>query len=345
MGPRPRPRRPIPGNPVGAAPADHRGRPAGWQPPEGGDARGAPRGRRTHHGDRGSAAGRLVRNRLATRRRPGPPGHPNSPVLLREPRTQLTGTIRAGPGSSPRCPTHEGNERLVFRIRQGLGGWPVADGIQIGRGFIAIDLDEAGAKASLDVLVEKIRETLREASKKTELDLDDTKADAELDKTNAKIKAVQQNAETPVTFGSGITRSARAAQQAIESASAAVVAARAKEETAAGRVRVAEQQLAEARAKFAADSSQVLRAEERLAAAERDVTVATEATRLAALKLDNARAAALDQTDVKVQKVKKDAKEDDPFKDWGKSLGNILGGTSGLGSILGLWAPAIAAVT
>lgn len=70
----------------------------------------------------------------------------------------------------------------------------MADGIQIGRGFVAIDLDEAGAKQSLDVLVEKIKETLREASKKTPLDISTTKADAELDKTDAKVKKVQKDA-------------------------------------------------------------------------------------------------------------------------------------------------------
>lgn len=71
----------------------------------------------------------------------------------------------------------------------------MVDGIQIGRGFIAIDLDEAGARQSLDVLVQKIKETLREASKKTDLDISTTKADAELDKTDAKVKKVQKDAK------------------------------------------------------------------------------------------------------------------------------------------------------
>lgn len=260
----------------------------------------------------------------------------------------------------------------------------MAEGIQIGRGYIAVDLDEAGARASLDVLVEKIKEALREASKKTELDLDDTKADAELDKTDAKIKKVQRDAQTPVTFGSGITEGARAAQQAIESASAAVASARAKEENAAGRVRVAEQQLAdvrakeesvtgrirvaeqqltEARAKYAADSSQVLgaeerlaaarreiaasaaritSAEERLAAAERGVATAADSSRVAELKLANARDASLD----KLAKAKKDASDGgDPFKGWGAALSGIFSGKTGGLSVLGLWAPAITAVT
>lgn len=260
----------------------------------------------------------------------------------------------------------------------------MADGIQIGRGYIAVDLDEAGARASLDVLVQKIKEALREASKKTELDLDDTKADAELDKTDAKIKKVQKDAETPVTFGSGITEGARAAQQAIESASAAATRARANEENAAGRVRVAEQQLAdirakeetvtgrirvaeqqltEARAKYAADSSQVLGAEERLAAARRDiassaarvasaeerlaaaergVATAADSSRVAELKLANARDVAL----AKLAKAKKDAADGgDPFKGWGSALSGIFSGKAGGLSVLGLWAPAIAAVT
>lgn len=71
----------------------------------------------------------------------------------------------------------------------------MADGIQIGRGYIAIDLDEAGAKAALDVLKEKIQGTLREASKKTEVDISTAKATAELDKLKAKIVATRQSAD------------------------------------------------------------------------------------------------------------------------------------------------------
>jgi hypothetical protein len=204
----------------------------------------------------------------------------------------------------------------------------VAEGIQIGRGFIAIDLDEAGARGSLDVLVQKIKETLREASKKTELDLDDTKADAELDRTNAKIKQVQQNAETPTTFGSGITQGARAAQQAIESASAAVTRARAKEEDATGKVRVAEQKLAEARAKYAADSSQVIGAEERLAAAERNVELAADRTRLATSKLSDAR--------------KVDTAATAAASSTAQGFGTTL---TTISRALGLWAPALSVVT
>lgn len=72
----------------------------------------------------------------------------------------------------------------------------MAEGIQIGRGYIAIDLDEAGARAVLDAFAEKVKRTLNEASKKTQLDISTAKADAELDKTDEKVKKVQKDAKS-----------------------------------------------------------------------------------------------------------------------------------------------------
>jgi TP901 family phage tail tape measure protein len=86
-----------------------------------------------------------------------------------------------------------------------------------------------------------------------------------------------------------IANMARTSQLAIESAAAKVVAARARESDAAGRVRIAEQQLAEARAKYAADSSQVVAAEERLATAQRNVEVRADASGVAEGKLSAVR--------------------------------------------------------
>lgn len=68
---------------------------------------------------------------------------------------------------------------------------------------------------------------------------------------------------------------------AVARASQTVVTARAREEAAAGKVRIAEQQLNEARGKYAAGSSQVMSAEERLATAHRNVGVASGNTEVA----------------------------------------------------------------
>lgn len=67
-----------------------------------------------------------------------------------------------------------------------------------------------------------------------------------------------------------------------------VSSARLREQDAAGKVRVAEAQLAEARRKHAADSSQVIRAEERLAGAQRTLQTAQDRTRESSDKLAQA---------------------------------------------------------
>ncbi|GAA3947827.1 tape measure protein [Microbacterium soli] len=74
-------------------------------------------------------------------------------------------------------------------------------------------------------------------------------------------------------------------QADVTKAARAVSSARLKEQDAAGRVRVAEAQLAEARKKHAADSSQVIRAEERLASEVRKLEAAQDATRSASDRL------------------------------------------------------------
>lgn len=89
-----------------------------------------------------------------------------------------------------------------------------------------------------------------------------------------------------------IADSAKAAQLAIESASVKVVAARAREEDAAGRVRVAEAALAEAREKYAANSAQVVAAEERLDTARRNVVVRSDTAGLAEARLTAVRESA-----------------------------------------------------
>src|SRR5690606_40307374 len=61
--------------------------------------------------------------------------------------------------------------------------------------------------------------------------------------------------------------------------------ARLREQDAAGKVRVAEAQLAEARRKHAADSSQVIRAEERLASAQRALSRAQDVTKASSEQL------------------------------------------------------------
>ncbi|MFJ4038200.1 hypothetical protein ACIPVB_08930 [Microbacterium sp. NPDC090007] len=63
-------------------------------------------------------------------------------------------------------------------------------------------------------------------------------------------------------------------ERAVATSSRALSQARLKEQDAAGKVRVAEKQLAEARDKYANDSSQVIRAEERLATATRQLGAA-----------------------------------------------------------------------
>lgn len=73
-------------------------------------------------------------------------------------------------------------------------------------------------------------------------------------------------------------RLTKAMEANVAKTSRAVSAARLKEQDAAGKVRVAERQLAEAREKYARDSSQVVRAEERMATASRQLEQAHERT-------------------------------------------------------------------
>lgn len=70
------------------------------------------------------------------------------------------------------------------------------------------------------------------------------------------------------------SKGTRELEQAVAKTARALSTARLQEQDAAGKVRVAESQLAEARGKYAADSSQVVRAEERLATANRQVQIA-----------------------------------------------------------------------
>ncbi len=70
-------------------------------------------------------------------------------------------------------------------------------------------------------------------------------------------------------------------QSAVAKSTRAVSAARLKEQDAAGRVRVAEAQLAEARKKYADDSSQMIRAQERLATASRQLATTQDTTKAA----------------------------------------------------------------
>lgn len=104
----------------------------------------------------------------------------------------------------------------------------------------------------------------------------------------------QQAARAGTGADEAIARAARVSQLAIESAAVKVVAARAREETAAGQVRIAEQRLAEARTKYAAESSQVIAAEERLALAQRNVGLSSDSAKLADEKLSLARKTAAD---------------------------------------------------
>lgn len=84
---------------------------------------------------------------------------------------------------------------------------------------------------------------------------------------------------------SAVSESTAQLRQGVARAAAQVSKARHTEQDAAGRVRVAEAQLAEARKKHAADSSQVIRAEERLASATRRLETAQGNTTSATDKL------------------------------------------------------------
>lgn len=76
-------------------------------------------------------------------------------------------------------------------------------------------------------------------------------------------------------------KATRELEAAVAKSTRAVSAARLKEQDAAGRVRVAEAQLAEARNKYAAESSQMIRAQERLATASRQLATTQDTTKAA----------------------------------------------------------------
>ncbi|MFI8593726.1 hypothetical protein ACIGCK_04760 [Microbacterium sp. NPDC078428] len=83
-------------------------------------------------------------------------------------------------------------------------------------------------------------------------------------------------------------KATRELEQAVAKSAREVSAARLKEQDAAGKVRLAEAQLAEARQRYASDSSQVIRAEERLATASRQVETAHQRTEDATKELRTA---------------------------------------------------------
>ncbi|AHH98335.1 phage tail tape measure protein [Kutzneria albida] len=84
---------------------------------------------------------------------------------------------------------------------------------------------------------------------------------------------------------------------ATQNASNNMVRSQAAAETAAGKVRIAEQQLAEARVKYAADSSQVIAAEEKLAAAQRNSEIQASRSQKAQEALTAAEATQKDLTE------------------------------------------------
>lgn len=86
-------------------------------------------------------------------------------------------------------------------------------------------------------------------------------------------------------------------EKAVATSSRALSTARLREQDAAGKVRVAERQLAEAREKYASDSSQVIRAEERLATATRQLGSAQDNTKEATDTLRAAQSRLADAVD------------------------------------------------
>lgn len=86
-------------------------------------------------------------------------------------------------------------------------------------------------------------------------------------------------------------------QRDVAKASREVSAARLREQDAAGKVRLAEAQLAEARAKYANDSSQVVRAEERLQSAQRQLADRQGATKTSTERLKSEQARLAAETD------------------------------------------------
>lgn len=86
-------------------------------------------------------------------------------------------------------------------------------------------------------------------------------------------------------FSSATSDMAKTMQADVAKAARVVSASRLKEQDAAGKVRVAEAQLAEARAKYASDSSQVVRAEERLATVQRSLVAVQDVTKASTERL------------------------------------------------------------
>lgn len=131
-------------------------------------------------------------------------------------------------------------------------------------------------------------------------------------------------------FGKGIQESVSQAtnelRRGVAVAARAVSKSRLSEQDAAGKVRIAEAQLAEARKKHAADSSQVIRAEERLATASRRLEVAHEATTAATGKLK----AAQDALSRSAEKARRGM----GIKRVGKDLAGLLAPVTLIGRVL-----------
>ncbi|WP_137843863.1 hypothetical protein [Microbacterium sp. 2FI] len=92
-------------------------------------------------------------------------------------------------------------------------------------------------------------------------------------------------------------KATRELEQSVSKSARLVSAARLKEQDAAGKVRLAERQLAEARERYSDDTSQVIRAEERLATANRQLEKAQDDTRGSTNDLRQAQANLADAAD------------------------------------------------
>lgn len=100
----------------------------------------------------------------------------------------------------------------------------------------------------------------------------------------------------------------KAIKRDVASASREVSNARLKEQDAAGKVRVAETQLAEVRKKYASDSSQVVRAEERLQSAQRTLAERQGTTKTATERLKDSQAKLATETDRVEREMREAAK-------------------------------------
>lgn len=108
-----------------------------------------------------------------------------------------------------------------------------------------------------------------------------------------------------------------------------VSAARLKEQDAAGKVRLAESQLAEARKRYAAGSSQVIRGEERFASVQRTLASAQDLTRVASDRLTGAKkslAVASEQAGAASQKAGGGIRA--AFSGLGSMVSGVAGGIS-----------------